>query len=72
MGKETRTERDFAARPPEERAWMLENTWCDACNEADLGMNEPREYEEDGRVLVEGQCLRCLGDILVEVTELGG
>lgn len=55
----SRTERDFSARPALEREWMLEHTWCDACAAADLGMDAPREYEEDGCVYVEGQCRRC-------------
>jgi len=26
---------------------MLQNTWCDVCGKADLGMSEPQEYEEE-------------------------
>jgi hypothetical protein len=48
---------------------MLQNTWCDACGEADLGMNSPREYEEDGRVYVEGQCRKCGREGRSEVIE---
>ena len=34
-----RRERPFEARPPAEREWMLDNTWCPGCGEADLGMS---------------------------------
>jgi len=64
-----RTERDFAERSAQERDWMLQNTWCDACGEADLGMDAPREYEEDGRVYVEGKCRKCRRRVRSEVVE---
>jgi hypothetical protein len=54
-----RIERSFDARSLEERSWITQNTWCDACEEADLGLRSPREYEDDGRVFVEGECRRC-------------
>lgn len=54
-----RTERDFRERPEAERNWMLANTWCETCEEADLGMTAPREYEENNRIYVEGRCRKC-------------
>jgi len=48
---------------------MLQNTWCDTCAEADLGMDAPREYEEDGRVYVEGQCRKCRRGVRSEIVE---
>ena len=53
-------DRDFRARPEEERAWMLENTWCDRCGKADLGMDSPRENEVDRRIYMEGNCRKCV------------
>lgn len=64
-----RVERNFATRPPEEQASMLRNTWCGACGEADLGLRSPREYEECGRVYVEGQCKKCGQHIRSEILE---
>jgi len=64
-----RTERDFAARPPEDLEWMMQNTWCDACAEADLGMDAPREYEEGGHIYVEGKCRRCREVVRSEVVD---
>lgn len=57
------------ARSAQEREWMLQNTWCDACAEADLGMDAPREYGEDGRVYVEGLCRKCRRGVRSEVVE---
>ncbi len=51
--------RNFYDRPPEEQEWLLENTWCDICNESDLGLTEPHEFEEDGEVILAGLCSRC-------------
>lgn len=56
-------------RPPEARAWILHNTWCDECGEADLELNSPREYEECDRVYVEGQCKKCGQHVRSEILE---
>lgn len=64
-------QRDFAARSAEEREWMLNNTWCGACGKADLGMSSPQEYDEDGRVYVEGRCRKCGQAVRSEITEKG-
>jgi hypothetical protein len=42
---------------------IVEDTWCDACKEADLGMIHPVEFEENGEIIVEGICARCAGPI---------
>lgn len=49
--------RNFESRNESEKEWMLDNTWCDSCGEANLGMIESIEYEEAGVVFVEGKCL---------------
>jgi hypothetical protein len=61
--------RDFAARPQAERDGLLDDTWCGACAAADLGMTDPGEYEEGGRVFIEGRCRRCGGRVVNEVVE---
>ncbi|RLB46615.1 MAG: hypothetical protein DRI90_27190 [Deltaproteobacteria bacterium] len=62
-----RIDRAFDTRPDLEREWLQDNTWCDACGEADLGMTSPYEYEQDGRIYVEGQCRRCGRQVRSEV-----
>lgn len=61
--------REFAARPAAEQKWMLRNTWCDICGQADLGMTAPFEYEENEKVFLEGLCNRCGGTVVNEVIE---
>jgi hypothetical protein len=36
---------------------------------ADLGMQSPREYEENGRIYVEGNCTACGRVVTSEVSE---
>ena len=64
-----RIERDFYARDPEEQAAFLENTWCNQCQEVDLGMTDPEEYELDGRLFIEGKCAKCGSPSITEVVE---
>jgi hypothetical protein len=58
-----RIPRDFSKREALEKKFILEDTWCDVCDKADLGMVHPVEFEEDGEVIVEGICARCGGPI---------
>ncbi len=54
-----RIERDFNARAEEEQQAFLEQTWCDECQEVNLGMKNPSEYLLKGTVFIEGECNRC-------------
>ena len=54
-----RTPRDFSKRDAVEQKFILAETWCDTCKQADLGMVDPIEFEEDGDIIVEGHCARC-------------
>ena len=63
----SRKEPQFSDRPQSEQEWMLENTWCDQCGAADLGMIDPFEYEEDGIVYVSGSCKKCGETVKSEV-----
>lgn len=65
----TRIDRDFEARSAWEQQWLCENTWCQACRIADLGLVDPSEFEEDGRVYVQGYCRACGGVVLSEVVD---
>lgn len=64
-----RIERDFYARDAEDQEAFLTQTWCNECGEADLGMTDPVEYEQDGVVLVEGKCKKCGTSILTEIAD---
>ena len=65
----TRIVRDFSIRPRSEQALMTTNTWCDSCQDADLGLRAPLEYEEGGRVYLEGTCIRCGARVRSEIHE---
>nr|WP_320134823.1 hypothetical protein [uncultured Amphritea sp.] len=67
--QDERIERDFNARSEEEQHAFLQQTWCDHCQEVNLGMTNPREYLLKGIVFVEGDCLRCGNAVLTELTE---
>jgi hypothetical protein len=60
---------NFFARPVRELQWILADTWCDTCQEADLGMIDPHEYEVNGSKIVEGTCRKCGSRIKNLITE---
>lgn len=64
-----RIERDFYARDPEEQRDFLTNTWCNECQEVDLGMTDPEEYEFMHRIFVDGKCVRCGTVTTTEIIE---
>ena len=51
--------RDFQLRTVDEQRWLSTNTWCETCGKADLGLENPIEYEEGGVVFVLGRCRKC-------------
>jgi len=61
--------RQFSARSPQEQQMLTYDSWCDTCNQADLGMREPHEFEEDGIIIVEGLCRKCGSSIRNIITE---
>ena len=62
-----RIPREFSKRDATEQKFLVEDTWCDACKKADLGMLNPVEFEENGEIIVEGLCGRCGGAIRTTV-----
>jgi hypothetical protein len=64
-----KTERDFYARDEEDQQAFLSQTWCNECMQADLGMKEPREYELDGVVYIEGKCVKCDEPVVTEIAD---
>lgn len=69
MTESERIERDFNARDEEEKKAFLEQTWCNQCQEVNLGMVEPVEYEQNDTVFIEGKCAKCGSIILTELTD---
>ncbi len=65
----SREDRDFNLRPEEEQQAFLDQTWCNECMEVDLGMKNPKEYEENGRVFIEGECLKCGSAVVTEIVD---
>jgi len=65
----SRIPRKFQLRSPDEQFWFQDQTWCNHCNQADIGLNNPLEYEEDGKIYVEGNCRRCGKTVRSEITE---
>lgn len=66
---ETPTPRDFYARDADEQALFLRETWCDNCQELNLGMRDPIEYELYGIIFIEGRCNKCGEQVLTELTD---
>jgi hypothetical protein len=64
-----RIERNFNGRNTQDQQWLVANTWCDRCAEADLGLTDPVEYEENGQILVEGKCKRCGQQVISSINE---
>ena len=62
--------RDFFSRDFNEQQWMADNTWCDICGEADLGLDDPVEYEENNKILLEGKCRKCGAKVVSEISEI--
>jgi hypothetical protein len=59
--------KDFNKRSTEEKEWLLNNTWCDHCLKADLGMKNHSEYESNGKTYIEGICVKCSNQIKSEI-----
>lgn len=61
---------DLMTLPEIERDIYLNDSWCDTCNEADLGINNPELYVEDGRKYITGNCKvygsKCSSEIIVK------
>ncbi|MCP8687379.1 hypothetical protein [Marinobacterium sedimentorum] len=64
-----RTMRDFGARDEDEQQAFLTQTWCDNCQQANLGMHTVIEYELKGVLFIEGKCAGCGEPVLTELTD---
>ncbi|NVK00452.1 MAG: hypothetical protein HWE12_02825 [Oceanospirillaceae bacterium] len=66
---EEKTYFEFSERSEEEQQSLLTHTWCDNCQQADLGMIEPQEYEQFGLRFVEGTCKVCAEPVFTELSD---
>jgi hypothetical protein len=64
-----RKEKKFHSRNLAEQKMFSEDTWCDFCNEADLGLNKPIEYELGEKIFIEGVCKKCGYRVVSEIIE---
>jgi hypothetical protein len=64
-----RIERNFSDRDTHDQRWLVENTWCDSCAKADLGLTDLAEYGEDGQIFVEGKCVSCGQRVVSSISE---
>lgn len=65
--EETPVEKDFFARPEDEQRDFLQQTWCNQCQEMDLGMKNPKEFETSSRLWIEGECVKCGAQVITEI-----
>ena len=61
--------RDFFERAEDEQQEFLKFTWCNTCQAVDLGMKNPQEYEMDGIIYIEGECLKCGDKVTTELQD---
>lgn len=64
------SKRDFSQRDEFEQYDVLAAVWCDECNAANLGVEDPVEYEEDGVILLEGRCRQCGEEVVARIEQL--
>lgn len=64
-----RVSRDFSLREGAVQNWLQENTWCSGCRLPDLGIDDPREFEAEGQVFIEGSCRICRLKLTSEVVD---
>ena len=65
----TRQVHDFTKRSPEEQEWFRTNTYCEVCEQPDLGMVSPIEYMDAGHVFIEGKCSQCGAVVQSEISK---
>lgn len=61
--------RDFSARDLDEQQDLLQQTWCNHCQEVDLGMCNAEEFATKDRVWIEGDCNKCGNKTVTELIE---
>jgi len=69
MSTEEIIKKDFYLRPIDEQEWLIENTWCDKCNKADTGIENPTEFEQNGKLYISGFCKSCGSELISEIKD---
>lgn len=59
--------RKFNLRNEDDQERVLSEVWCTICEEGDLGLLEPQEYEANGLVFLEGKCAQCGTEVVTEI-----
>lgn len=59
--------KDFHLRPIFEQEWLIENTWCERCQKADIGIENPNEFEKNGKLYISGFCKSCGSELTSEI-----
>ena len=58
---------DFNSLSDLDKDFFLNDSWCDKCNEADLGIIEPELYIESEHQYISGKCSKCKEVCISEV-----
>ncbi len=59
----------FFLRDEDEQERLVSEVWCTTCEEGDLGLLEPQEFEANGIVFLEGKCAQCGNEVVSEIAE---
>ena len=59
--------RNFYENDVQIQSYFLKHTWCDKCKKADLGLNDPVEYEKNGKIFISGNCCACGNQVVSEI-----
>lgn len=60
---------DLNTLPEFESDMYRDDSWCDACDKADLGIVNPELYTERGRKYISGNCKFCGAVCISEIIE---
>ncbi|WP_444941030.1 hypothetical protein ACJJI3_22860 [Microbulbifer sp. ZKSA004] len=60
---------DLSKLPEIERDIYLNDSWCDKCKEADLGIVNAELYVQNGRKYISGSCKICGTECISEIIE---
>ena len=52
-----------------EKSLLLNDTWCNKCGQADLGITHPELYVENGSNYISGKCSTCGTKCISEIIE---
>ena len=69
MNTEKVIKKDFYLRPIDEQEWLIENTWCERCQKADIGIENPTEFKKNGKLYISGFCKSCGIELISEIKD---